>query len=195
MEKIIYDNGEAILVKVKDVKEVFETLLNEMVVREEINEPETLEYIKGCVDDNIKAVEQMNAENIVCFKDCPMAGFYQIGTEVDTKELIDEKEGNETANEINNIITELVEQYINSELEAFVEWKKDINFSRIIYYDDAIKKIKEEFINTYDFSDTINKTIYQDIKEINKLIRRKLIAIDRSDIINLVMKDIMVINI
>lgn len=195
MEKIIYDNGEAILVKVKDVKEVFEALLNEMVVREEINEPETLEYIKGCVDDNIKAVEQMNAENIVCFKDCPMAGFYQIGTEVDTKELIDEKEGNETANEINNIITELVEQYINSELEAFVEWKKDINFSRIIYYDDAIKKIKEEFINTYDFSDTINKTIYQDIKEINKLIRRKLIAIDRSDIINLVMKDIMVINI
>lgn len=195
MEKIIYDNGEAILVKVKDVKEVFETLLNEMVVREEINEPETLEYIKGCVDDNIKAVEQMNAENIVCFKDCPMAGFYQIGTEADTKELIDEKEGNETANEINNIITELVEQYINSELEAFVEWKKDINFSRIIYYDDAIKKIKEEFINTYDFSDTINKTIYQDIKEINKLIRRKLIAIDRSDIINLVMKDIMVINI
>ena len=174
MDKLIYDNGESILIKVKDVKEVFNEYLNQMIENDCLDE-ENIKYYKECIKENLEAIKDLKEDKIVCFTENPMAGFYCYDAD-SLEEIKTEMEAHNAQKTIKNTLESLTENYFTSIIEEWNDWKKDAGASRRIDYESAVTYIKDEFDSDYDLDydkelaglETDAEVAYEIIKIIKK---------------------------
>ena len=77
MENVIYENGEDFLIKKKFAKQFLNECLTNMIENADYDE-ENIEYIKEENQRLIEELKEFDDEEIICFGECAMSGYFAI---------------------------------------------------------------------------------------------------------------------
>ena len=77
MENVIYENGEDFLIKKKFAKQFLNECLTNMIENADYDE-ENIEYIKEENQRLMEELKQFDDEEIICFGECAMSGYFMI---------------------------------------------------------------------------------------------------------------------
>lgn len=77
MENVIYENGEDFLIKKKFAEQFLNECLASMIENADYDE-ENIEYIKEENQRLIEELKQFDDEEIICFGECAMSGYFMI---------------------------------------------------------------------------------------------------------------------
>ena len=77
MENVIYENGENFLIKKKFAEKFLNECLENMLENTDLDD-ENIEYIKEENQRLIKELKEFDDEEIICFGDCAMSGYFAI---------------------------------------------------------------------------------------------------------------------
>ena len=77
MENVIYENGEDFLIKKKFAKQFLNECLTNMIENADYDE-ENIKYIKEENQRLMEELKQFDDEEIICFGECAMSGYFMI---------------------------------------------------------------------------------------------------------------------
>ena len=77
MGNVIYENGEDFLIKKKFAKQFLNECLIHMIENADYDE-ENIEYIKEENQRLMEELKQFDDEEIICFGECAMSGYFMI---------------------------------------------------------------------------------------------------------------------
>ena len=77
MENIIYENGENFLIKKKFAEQFLNECLASMLENTDLDD-ENIEYLRNENQSLIEELKQFDDEEIICFGECAMSGYFMI---------------------------------------------------------------------------------------------------------------------